>query len=99
MKALAQKNFMKYHLVTDLKVRKEPLAKSCFNTHTDDACTMGYLMSLPTFPKWLDELNSSEQALMILARRRNPKSGRLISNKHSVLGDMSKLYVKRKLRF
>jgi len=89
-----ESNFMKYHLVTDPMVRKEPLAVRCSNsTEPNDACTMGNLMASPTFPKWLDELNSTEQALNILANSQ-PKSK---ISRSSIMGDMSKLYVKRKL--
>jgi hypothetical protein len=46
------------------------------------------------FPKWLHELNSSEEALMILAKS-PPKF--LAKEKATLIGDISKLYVKRKI--
>lgn len=91
-----QKNFMTYLLVTDRKVRREPLAPRCSVTKTsDDACTMGNLGGTkPTFPNWLNQLNSPEQALMTLAAYAQAKSKK---NNSVVVGDMSKLYVKTKL--
>lgn len=88
-----QKNFMTYHLVTDPNVRKEPLARRCSGTKPGNACTMGDITLNPNFPKWLDDLNSSEKALMILSESQ-PKSK---SNNSVLIGDISKLYVKMKL--
>ena len=54
---------------------------------------MGDITLNPNFPKWLDDLNSSEKALMILSESQ-PKSK---SNNSVLIGDISKLYVKMKL--
>ena len=89
-----QKNFMTYHLVTDPTFRKEPIARICSETKTNNACTMGKNLIHPKFPKWLDELNSSEQALMVLARSSRPVP---TSIKQKIVGDISKLYVKKRV--
>lgn len=86
-----QKNFMRYHLVTDPKVRKEPLAARCSVTKSGHACTEGNVLKPYIFPIWLDELNSSENALMMLANSQY-KSKR----KPLTVGDISKLYLRRK---
>jgi hypothetical protein len=87
------KNFMRYHLVTTPNIRKEPLARKCSVAKPGDACAMGNITSNTKFPKWLDDFNSSEKALMILLKSQ-PKS---TSNKPVLIGDISKLYVKMKL--
>ena len=99
--AHGRKNFMKYHLVTNKQVRKEPLAIQCSNAKTsNDACTSfgkrGHFSSTfsSTFPSWLDELNSPEEALMILATKPHRFTK---TNSSVVVGDMSKLYVKRRI--
>lgn len=87
-----QKNFLRYHLVTEPYLRKEPLAARCSVTKAGNACTVANVQTSIKFPNWLDELNSSEKALMMIAQSQNkPKSKPLI------VGDISKLYVKRKM--
>jgi len=108
-----QKNFLRYHLVTDPYVRKEPLAARCSVTKDGNACT-STLSVLPEpvgswkpvstpslvasrtasiqFPNWLENFNSSEGALMMISQSQSkPKTKPLI------VGDISKLYVKRKI--
>jgi hypothetical protein len=87
------KNFMRYHLVTDPNIRKEPLARKCSVAKPGDACAMGNITSNTEFPKWLDDFNSSEKALMILLKSQ-PRSK---FNKPVLIGDISKLYVKMNL--
>ena len=87
-----QKNFMRYHLVTDPFVRKEPLAASCSVLKAGYACTVGNVIRKPKFPDWLDDLNSSEEALMTLT-----KSQYASKRKSLTVGDISKLYVKRNI--
>jgi len=85
-----QKNFMKYHLVTDRFVRKEPLAPRCSVTKSGNACTVANVQASTRFPDWLNDFNSSEEALMILAKsQKKPKSQPVI------VGDISKLYVRK----
>ncbi len=92
-----KKNFMRYHLVTDPNVRKEPLAASCSVTKSGNACTVGKVgkvgkVRTPSqFPEWLDDLNSSEEALLTLT-----KSQYISQTNPQTVGDISKLYVKRK---
>jgi hypothetical protein len=85
------KNFLKYHLVTDPYVRKEPLAAKCSVTRGGNACTVANVQTSMQFPKWLDELNSSEKALIMIAQSQNKPA-----KKPLIVGDISKLYVKRK---
>ena len=86
-----KKNFLRYHLVTDPYVRKEPLAARCSVTKPGNACTVANIQTSIQFPNWLDDLNSSEEALIIMAQSQNkPKTKPLI------VGDISKLYVRKK---
>jgi hypothetical protein len=87
-----QKDFVRYHLVTDPYVRKEPLAARCSVVKDGNACTTSINVQTSKFPNWLNDLNSSEKALMMIAQYQNkPKT------KPLVLGDISKLYMKRKI--
>lgn len=87
-----QKNFLRYHLVTDPYVRKEPRAARCSVVKFGNACTTSTNVHDSKFPNWLNDLNSSEKALMMISQYQNkPKT------KPLVLGDISKLYVKRKI--
>jgi len=85
-------NFLKYHLVTDPYVRKEPLAAQCSVAKSGNACTVANVQTSMQFPSWLDDFNSSEEALMMIAQYQNkPKT------KPWKVGDISKLYVKLKI--
>jgi len=88
-----QNNFLTYHLVTGKSKRLEPLAARCSRTKSSDACTTKNIRISSTFPKWLDKMNSSEKALMILAESIKRVKGK----KYTEVGDISKLYVKRHL--
>lgn len=87
-----KRNFLTYHLVTEPSIRKEPLAARCSVVKPGNACTISTNVRTSQFPKWLDDLNSSEAALMILSQYQNkPKTTPL------KIADISKLYVRRKI--
>ena len=83
-------NFMNYHLVTVKNKRKEPFAVLCNDVKNNVACTKDKsYIRVPSFPKWLDDFNSSEQAIMTLSAYTHVQK---LKKNHIVVGDMSKLY-------
>ena len=86
-------NFMRYHLVTNkTRDRKEPFAESCNFTRKNVACTVGPVTSIPSFPMWLDHLNSSEAALLLLVDKK--RNHRIKDFKKTLIGNMTKMYVR-----
>lgn len=92
-----QNNFLRYHLVTAKSKRQEPLAARCSRTKSSDACTTKNIRTSSTFPKWLDNMNSSEKALMMIANLTKRFGSRVKGKTYTEVGDISKLYVKRYL--
>lgn len=89
-----RRDFIEYYMITnDSHRRREPLAPQCRKGPggNDRACTVGRPTRRATFPDWLQNLRSSDQALeeLVADQRARPaaRPGELI-------GDMRKLYKK-----
>jgi hypothetical protein len=83
--------FDNYQLVVNKHFKKEPLAIHCKNAKKNDvACIMNHIPFTSNFPLWLDQFDSSEQALMNLTKIFKSKVEP--NKKVKIVANMSNLY-------